>query len=192
VTVTQLWTSCPEVTFDPAKPTAIDPYLLAESSRILLQRVQGVYAEAGVPLPARQLWTTGESAYDCEQLVVALMSLRSGAHPYAFTRAAAPPKCVVFVVATYHISVVRCVPTPDDRGTPPSPEELAKAADAVAVDAYLLLKASCRFDLWGAADEGNSWNYDDGGDMGTESLVEIETAAGGLQAARLQLSTTIG
>jgi hypothetical protein len=73
--IAQVAMPCGEVSFDATRPGSIDPVMLANAGHILLERVRAVYAEAGVPLPDRQLWTAGESAYDCEQLVVSLMSL---------------------------------------------------------------------------------------------------------------------
>jgi hypothetical protein len=190
--IAQVAMPCGEVSFDATRPGSIDPVMLANAGHILLERVRAVYAEAGVPLPDRQLWTAGESAYDCEQLVVSLMSLTAGGLPTSRGVIAPNPVCDPFIVANFEITVVRCVPTPNDKGTPPRPEAIATAADITSTDAFILIKAACRFDLWNAQPLFTPFNYDPGGGMEVESSLQVETAQGGMQAVSLTIRTVIG
>jgi hypothetical protein len=160
----------------------IDPKTVAKIGKLLLERVIAIYKEAGVPLPARQLWAVGDVPYECNMLLVSLEGLSEG---LLNTENSVPNPCDTPVIAEFNITVVRCAPVPDSRGTPPSPEKYAEAAEITSTDAYLLMKAACSLDMFGALIPGFV------GSMGVESSVSIESAQGGVQAITLTLRTVV-
>ena len=179
----------------PCADNVIDPTALSRIGRALLARVQAVYASYGVALPSRQLWNVGEPVYDCEQLVVSLMSLREGlidTDARSVTVPSAP--CDVTVIGVFQVVVVRCIPVPETRGTTlvtPTPEVIADSADVLSTDAYLLMKSGCKFDMFGA-DIVPPLHHSALGGMGVDVRVEIQEASGGFQAVVLNLETVIG
>lgn len=179
----------------PCADYVVDPYSLVKVGRALLARVQAVYAAAGVTLPSRQLWLAGDSAFDCEQLVVAFTNLREGMLDADARSATVPSRpCDVPVIASFQITVVRCVPTPETRGNamvPPTELALADATDILATDAYLLMKSGCKFDMFGA-DIEPALDPSALGGMGVDLRVEVQEASGGMQAVTLYLDTVIG
>lgn len=172
----------------PCSEVLVDPQSLVRIGHALLERVQLVYAEAGVALPSRQIWIAGEGVYDCEQLIVAFMSLREG-----LVGSDSEPRqpCDVPVVATFKITVVRCIPVMDSRGNLPTPEAISASTDVLAVDAYLLMKSGCKFDMYGA-DIIPPLHPSALGGMGVDLRVVAEEASGGMQAVSLTLETVIG
>ena len=158
------------------------PKSIATIGRALLDRVICLYAHFGVDLPERRLWAAGEVPFDCDQLIVSLEGLGEG---LVGTDNQPPNPCHVPVNATFNITVVRCYPV-DPKGNPTKPEVLADAADAAAIDAYLLMKLSGCLDMYGA-DTGRA-----GGGMGTDASISISNAQGGVQAVTLELTTVIG
>jgi hypothetical protein len=164
----------------------VDPFVLPKIARALLDRVRAVYAEAAIDLPSRQIWTIGEPVYDCEELVVSLIDLSEG-----LTQGDSPQSpCVVPINATFKVTVVRCAPVPDNRGNPPTPDALMRAADESAVDAYLLMKSSCKFDMWGADVDGLDPSALGG--LGVNASIEVVEAQGGMQGVALNIVTVIG
>jgi hypothetical protein len=181
-------------------PGQLRPDTVAILGHELLRRVQEVYAEAGVTLPERQIWVAGEAAYDCEELIVSFTGLRETQIPGWDASAQPQSPCQVPLVASFDVSIVRCIPVPNGtRATPPTPEALAIATDLIVTDSYLLMKSGCRFDLW-AADVAYVWNqehpngpiYQGLGGMGTEASVVAAPPSGGMQASTLTLATVIG
>jgi hypothetical protein len=160
----------------------IDPTTVAKLGELLLHRVEEVYREAGVDLPDRRIWAVGEVPFDCNQLIVSLDGLREG---LINTENQVPSPCEVPVMAEFNITVVRCAPVPDSRGNPPTPKQYADFAAITSTDAYLLMKASCSFDLFGALIPGYP------GGMGVEASVSISNAQGGVQAVTLNLVTLV-
>jgi len=179
----------------PCADNVVDPQALVRIGHALLARVQSVYADYGIALPSRQIWIAGEGAYDCEQLIVSFTGLREGiinADGRSVTVPSSP--CDVPVIATFQIVVVRCVPVPEMRSNvlvPPSPEALSDATDVLAVDAYLLMKSGCKFDMFGA-DIEPPLDVSALGGMGVDLRVEVQEASGGMQAVTLYLDTVIG
>lgn len=171
----------------PCSQVSVDPQVLSRVGRELLARVQTVYADAGVALPERQLWTVGAVPYDCGMLAVSLSSLREGV---GIGDAEVQRPCEVTVAATFRVIVVRCVPVPDSRGNPPTPERIAAAADTLATDAYLLMRSACKLDMWAAGLRPAPHPSVFGG-MGVNATVEVEDASGGAQAVVLTLETVI-
>ena len=160
------------------------PGSVATIGRALLDRVVCLYAHMEVELPERRIWAAGEVPYDCNQLIVSLDGLSEG---LLNTDSQPPSPCNVPVNATFNITVVRCYPV-DPKGNPTKPEDLAKAADAAAIDAYLLMKLSGCLDMYGE-DTGGQGGW---GGMGTEASISISNAQGGVQSVTLELQTVVG
>jgi hypothetical protein len=182
MTTTPLPTPCGEKTFP-------DPNALVTIAEGIKARVIELYEQAhdydpSIALPARRYWQTGQPAYDCEQMVVWLESLQEG----LIGDVAAPQHpCDVFITATFKVAVVRCIAVGDDNGTPPLPAAIEATAKPLAQDAYLLMKASCRFDMYGADVEGAPL-----GGMGVDANLEFEEPSGGMAAVVLTVTTVLG
>lgn len=157
--------------------------------RALLDRVVCLYATYGVDLPKRQVWTAGEVAVDCNQLSVSLDGLAEGLVP----EGEIPNPCHVPVNATYKIAVTRCHQL-DAKGGPTSTDELGRAGDAAARDAYLLMKLSGCLDMFGAdvAATTGGPDMDVFARMGTDAGIEISGPQGGMITTTLTLQTVIG
>lgn len=116
----------------------------------VVDRMGDVYDDYTPPivLPERQYVHAGEVAWDCEQVVVTVVDLR-----HAFPGETAKP-LVCSPPRHIHMEVwiVRCVPTLDDNGNPPSPAALDAAAHTELQDlwtlAYVLWKGYSDAD-WG-------------------------------------------
>ena len=161
----------------------LDPSALAKIGQMLLDRVIAIYEEAGVELPLRRVWAAGDIPFECNSLVVSLAELREG---IVNSETAVPDPCHVPLMAEFNITAARCYPVGDQRGNPPSPEKIAAAAIAAATDAYLLMKASCTLDMFGADIPGAPQ-----GGMGVEASISIGNPQGGMQTVTLNLVTMI-
>ena len=71
-----------------------------------------------IPLPERKYWTIGQTAHDCEQMVLAVqqMFLGTAENPIELTQCTGPRGL------TFTVEVVRCVPGLTNRGQPPPAE----------------------------------------------------------------------
>lgn len=116
----------------------------------MLASVADRLADAGLTVPDRQYVHGGDIAHDCEQLVVAVTDL-----VHAFPgEAAAVQFCSPPRHARFAVSLVRCVPVPQDDGTPPTAEALDDAGAVTAADVWSLayvLWAGYQAGEWGAA-----------------------------------------
>ena len=171
----------------PCSDVNVDPRSLVRIGEALLQRVQQVYHDAGIELPPRREWIMGDGVYDCEKLMVAFTGLREG---MLNTESGPQSPCDVPVNATFQVTVVRCAAMPDDRGNPPDLAELTARTNASVIDAYLLMKASCKLDMYGADVIG--LHPGALGGMGVEATVDVAEPQGGFQAVTLNLTTVIG
>lgn len=110
---------------------------LADLADSILAAVEARHADAGIGLPNRRYTHTGEVAYDCEQLVVTLTGVFAGlpASPHND-----PVNPVAPISASFEIHVVRCVPTLDQQGNPPSVDRLNASAQEIATDHYVLAR----------------------------------------------------
>lgn len=178
---------CADIFDKKTDPKKDGPRALVRIGHALRDRVVAIYEQAGIDLPERRVWVIGEGVFDCEQLIVAFTGLSEG-----LINAENPQRspCEVFVNATFKITVVRCVPTADARGNSPLVADMDAATDLSVIDAYLLMKSSCRFDMYGADVIG--LHPSALGGMGVESSVEIEEPQGGFQAVTLNITTVIG
>jgi hypothetical protein len=158
---------------------------VSKIGRLLLQRIVDIYAMAGVELPPRRIWAAGEVPFDCNELIVSLSGIGGGTLPNAQTQPSS--ECYVPITARYNVTVVRCIPVPDSRGNPPSPEDIGAAADVTARDAYLLMKSACVLDLWGADVDPDST-----GGAGVEAEIAVGDPQGGMQAVTLTVTILVG
>lgn len=111
---------------------------------VLLEHVVTHFGAAGVELPAHRVVTAGAPAWDCEQLTVTLVGIGWGQALDSATASARPGSPMsVFALrhAVYAVSLVRCVPVPDDQLGPPSMAELNSAGLRFMRDAGLLSQA---------------------------------------------------
>lgn len=111
----------------------------------LLARVIAHFGAAGVDLPTHRLVTAGAPAWDCEQLTVTLVGIGWGQAIDSATESARPGSPMsVFATrhAVYAVSLVRCVPQPNDHDmSPPSVADLTASGLQFMRDAGLLSQA---------------------------------------------------
>lgn len=101
----------------------------------LLDRLVGVYEQAGVPLPARRYWMFGpEVPEDCEQAVVTFVQSYLG---IPGDQAAAPQQCHAPRTAVINIVITRNFPI-GEAAAAVSPERIIEASKWAAVDNAVL------------------------------------------------------
>lgn len=106
----------------------------------LRDAVVSALAAGGRPAFDRVVISDGaDVAYDCEQLVLAVEAIRTGLPGV--------PDVVqldgrVSWTAVVAVHAVRCAPTLDDQGNPPSPEEITASAESVAGDGDALMRGA--------------------------------------------------
>ena len=169
-----------------SESSRIDPGALVTITDEILARLRALYAEYGVPLPSRCYWTLGDPTVDCEQAVVAFQSYEEKNLATNQTEAT-PNPCTVFATATFTISITRCVVTMGKDGNPPTPKQIMDTAKLCLVDAHLLMKGSCRFDMYGA-DIPDAIT----GGMGVNASVQGNTPRGDYRTTTLQFTTVLG
>ena len=98
-----------------------------------------------VPLPERRYWTIGETAHDCEQivLVVQQMFLGTADAPMGTSQCNGPRS------VTFTIEVIRCVPVMSSRGQAPTGDAIEDASVDPVVDMEVLMDAAHCFDQFG-------------------------------------------
>lgn len=144
----------------------------------VLQRVIDTFESANVPLPARQYWTVGQSAIDCEQLVVTLIQIYLGPPG---DQASSPQRCNMPRTAVMAVTLAREIPTVGQNGRPPSAEKISQAARISAIDAYTLMQSINLLDVW---EEG-------GFGPGVIATADIPEPQGGFQLVNLQITMAI-
>lgn len=147
---------------------------LADTADSLLNVVAAGLAAAGQPVPERQYVAEGPPAYDCEQLVVALVRLYPGL-PFLEDPSAPVLKATLLRSATLAVHVVRCIPTlksgPRGGEVFPTPAELQASGMAVLTDAYVM--PTCVVRAW---HDGTFLGLCDA--MGVRELVPAEPQGG--------------
>jgi hypothetical protein len=73
----------------------------------VLQRIVDTFESNNVPLPARQYWTVGQTAIDCEQLVVTLIQIYLGPPG---DQASSPQRCNMPRTAVMTVTLAREIP----------------------------------------------------------------------------------
>lgn len=96
----------------------------------------------GVPLPERRYWTIGQTAHDCEQMVLCVqqMFLGTAEQPLELTQCNGPRGL------TFTVEVIRCVPGLDNRGRPPEGQAIEVASVNPVIDMEIMLDLAAYFD----------------------------------------------
>jgi hypothetical protein len=147
----------------------IDPetYSLRDLMQGVLERVVSIYESHNVPVPARQYWTMGAPAIDCEQVVVSFVQMYLGAPG---DEASTPQRCNVPRSAVLTITVARAIPTVGQTGRTPT-----------AVDSWVLMSSINLLDQWD----------DTGYGPGVIATLNSQDAAGGFQTVTLQVTMVV-
>ena len=116
------------------------------------------------------------------------MSLRSLSEGLIDSESSIPSPCENLVQAKFTVTVTRCVPVPDSRGNPPSPDQIMDSADQISEDAYLLAKSACMFDMYGSDGAPGTPL----GGMGVDWTLTVNDPEGGVQSVVLEVTTVIG
>jgi hypothetical protein len=144
----------------------------------VLQRIVDTFEASHVPIPSRQYWTVGQTAIDCEQLVVTLVQIYLGPPG---DQASSPQRCNMPRTAVMTVTISRAIPTVGQNGRPPTADKINEAARVSAIDAYVLMQALNALDVW-----------DDGGfGVGVIATADIPEPEGGFQSVNLQLTMAI-
>jgi hypothetical protein len=123
---------------------------LKDAAKTLMDAVVDGLNALGVDVPARRYVHSGQfaadegpGAFNCDdaegQLVVSWLGTGSGVVGQDTTGLAL--KCIYPTYATFEVSLLRCVPMPDDDGSFPSAGELNDSGEAILTDAASLVKA---------------------------------------------------
>jgi hypothetical protein len=130
------------------------------------------YVGIGVPLPARQYWTIGTTAHDCEQMVLAVQQMFIGTaeQPLETTQCNGPRGI------TFTVEVVRCVPSLDNRGRAPEGEAIEVASVNPVIDMEVMLDLATYFDPYS---------------LGVVVNVDPITASGGMHGAIATYSVSL-
>jgi hypothetical protein len=144
----------------------------------VLGRVQNVFQSYNVELPARQYWTMGQPAVDCEQLVVYFQQLYLGP-PGA--QVGEPQRCHVPRSATITISIARATPIVSQNGRPPAPDKIEAASEVLAIDAWVLMESVNQLDQWDDAGYG----------VGVIATLEVTAPEGGFQTTDMVLTMAV-
>lgn len=101
----------------------------------ILDAVVDLYADESIPLPARQLVTEGELAWDCDLVGVELRRVYRGQPGFEDP---SPISCAGLRTAEFHVWIVRCAAPMHKDGSPPTVAAIQTVAEEVMTDAWLL------------------------------------------------------
>lgn len=146
---------------------------------LLAEAVTALTATGSSPPPDRQYVAHGSVTHDCDLLAVHLLHLRPKVVDPRSER------CAIMHVATMAVTLVRCYPKVDDRGTPPKAAELTVAGRALAVDGQALWKGLTR--AWA---EG-AWPVGIPCSRVTWGVLEPLAPSGGFAGWRLEVSVRL-
>jgi len=126
----------------PTWPVYASDYVIPRWCSEAMEAVIAHYADIEVPLPERRYWTIGQTAHDCEQVVLCVqqMFLGTADNPMETTQCNGPRSL------TFTLEVVRCVPTLDNRGRPPAGSAIEVASVDPVVDMEILMDCAKFFD----------------------------------------------
>lgn len=164
---------------DKFQVATFNPEAVFDGAQIIMDRLNEIYRTVVEKhpkvqlLPSRQIVATGEQPADCEQFVVAFGEMERGFIDGEMAGGCNPP-----IIVEYKVQVVRCIPTPDSRGNPPTVEAVMKASRQAAIDANLLMEAVCSLSLWPSVEAQGS--------------IEVGEPSGGMQSVTLTLRTLLG
>lgn len=144
----------------------------------VLERVQAVFQSYNVGLPARQYWSMGQPAVDCEQLVVYFQQMYLGA-PGA--EVGEPQRCHVPRSASLSIAISRATPIVNQNGRPPAPAAIEAASSALAIDAWVLMESINQLDQWDETGFG----------VGVVATLEVSPPEGGFQTTTMLITMAV-
>ena len=144
----------------------------------VLERVESVFQSYNVPLPARRYWTVGQTAIDCEQLVVTLLQVYLGPPG---DQASAPQRCNMPRTAVMAVTIAREIPVVSQNGRPPSAEKITDGSKISAIDAYVLMSSINSLDMWDSGGYG----------VGVIATADVTPPEGGFQVVNMQLTMAI-
>lgn len=116
----------------PANPTRL--YDLAAG---VLAAVETTYQAENIPLPDRRYVSDGPPAYDCEQVVVALVRMYPGL-PFQEDPGQPILKLTLMRSVTLAVHVVRCIPVVNNAGKAPSVDAMEASGLTVLTDSWML------------------------------------------------------
>lgn len=146
---------------------------------LLAEAVNAITATGASPAPERQLVSHGSVTWDCDLVAVHLLHVRP---KVLDTRT---ERCAVIHVATLAVTLLRCYPKVDDRGTPPTAEALTNAGQDLATDGQALWKGLTR--AWA---EG-SWPVGIPCSRVTWGVLEPLAPSGGFAGWRVEVSVRL-
>jgi hypothetical protein len=144
----------------------------------VLERVEAAFQSYNVPLPARRYWTVGQTAIDCEQLVVTLVQVYLGPPG---DQASAPQRCNMPRTAVMTVTIAREIPVIGQNGRPPSAEKITDGSKISAIDAYVLMSSINLLDMWESGGYG----------VGVIATADVTPPEGGFQVVNMQLTMAI-
>jgi hypothetical protein len=144
----------------------------------VLERVEAVFQSYNVPLPSRRYWTVGQTAIDCEQLVVTLLQVYLGPPG---DQASAPQRCNMPRTAVMTVTIAREIPVVGQNGRPPSAEKITDGSKISAIDAYVLMSSINSLDMWESGGYG----------VGVIATADVTPPEGGFQVVNMQLTMAI-
>jgi len=154
---------------------------LATFMQEVLDKVISTFAEYSMPLPTRRYYTFGAPAIDTEQAVVSLLQMYIGAPGDEATepRRTEDPRS-----GTFLITIAREVPIVQTNGNPPKADDIQKASEVSALDAWILMESTRAFDAsWG--------NLPNGLGLGVIATVDVDPPEGGFQLTRMTITMAI-
>jgi len=134
-----------DITDNSAWPPYASDFVLPSWLDAGFQCVVDHYTSVGVPLPERQYWTIGQTAHDCEQivLVVQQMFLGTADNPMGTSQCNGPRSI------TFTIEVIRCVPVMSSRGQAPAAQAIEVSSVNPVIDMEILMDVAHCFDQFG-------------------------------------------
>jgi hypothetical protein len=132
----EFWT--PDSTWPPYAADFVLPSWLDAGFQCVVEH----YRSVGVPLPERQYWTIGQTAHDCEQIVLTIQQMFLGtADNMLATNQCNAPRSITFA-----IEVIRCVPVMSNRGQAPSAQAIETSSVNPVIDMEILMDVASCFD----------------------------------------------
>jgi hypothetical protein len=135
-TVEDTWVPPPEW------PLNVADFVLPKFLDDALTETLNEFVRRSVEVPARQYWTIGQTAHDCEQVVLCFqqMALGTTEEPLQTIQCNGPR------FMTFTIEVIRCVPGLDNRGKAPTAQAIENASVTPVMDAEILMDCAKFFD----------------------------------------------
>jgi hypothetical protein len=155
-----------------------DSLNLKEMMDGILEKVCTVFQSYNVQLPARQYWTMGQPAIDCEQLVVSFAQMYLGTPG---DQATDPQRCHVPRTAVVNIILSRQIPVIGQNGKAPSAAKIEEGSYISAVDAWVLMESINLLDQWDISGYG----------LGVIATLDVIGPEGGFTSVNLQLTLAV-